>query len=172
MTSSALVQEMVFDLGVEVKTDQKGDPCTSPDKSPIQAAVGQVLRSVGGFIDTINSSIAFNDILEVGKPEIMIPVVFTTAELFASNVDLGSSGLGDGKLEKITGNLTRVPWVWFNYHRTANLRAKRRFGYGDKKEQHVSKRYRDVVRSVVIVNGNSLETFLAYNWNHVFVNHE
>lgn len=168
---SAYVRDAVYDLGIEVKTDLKGDPCTSPDRSPIQAAIGQVLRGVAGFIDTLSSSIAYNDVLGIGEPEILIPVVFTTADLFASSLDLGKSEIGDGKLLKAENGLTRVPWIWFNHHRTPNLRPKTRFGYGDEKEKHVSKRYRDTVRSVVIVNGHSLEQFLTYNWNEIFLNH-
>lgn len=171
-TRSVFASGDVYDLGFEIKTDVKGDPCASPDKSPINAAVAQVFRSVGGFIDYIGSTSSEPDLLEIDKGELIIPVIFTTAELFVSQVDLGTANLKDGRLPASKVDLERRPWIWFNVNRTANFRPSMRFSYDDVDEDRMPPRFREFARTVVIVNGESLDDFLTHDWNEIFIDHK
>jgi hypothetical protein len=78
----------VYALGYEVRADKKGDG--PPGRGAIEEACGQVLRGVNGLVQLLRAA---PHLLYVNHPVPIIPVVFTTANLWTTTVDLGSADL-------------------------------------------------------------------------------
>jgi hypothetical protein len=106
----------VYALGYEVRADQKGDG--APGRGAIEEACGQILRGVNGLVHLLRAA---PHLLCMNKPVPIIPVVFTTANLWTTAVDVGDADLNTGEL---TGESPVEPasWLWFRYNMSPGLR--------------------------------------------------
>lgn len=84
----------------------------------IEDALAQALRGVGGLLEKLRGdSGRYSDEEKVFR---FIPVVFTTAELWVGDIDLGSADLRTGKLPE-GATAKPVTWLWFVHNRTPRL---------------------------------------------------
>jgi hypothetical protein len=144
----------IFHLGFELKTNAQGDAQGSRGRGAIEEAVGQVLLGVNGMIEHIARH---HEALQPGYKVSLMPVIFTTASLWTSDVDLGAADLATGKLAPDNATLAPQQWLWFNYNQSPSLK------HGFPIENAVG---RDVLeteytRSIAIVNASGIEDFFS-----------
>jgi len=113
----------VYDIGLELRkpSDTKGKPSDAKDtglpssgRSAINGAVTQVLRGTSGLINALSRS------QFAGKTLTFVPAIFTTADLYVTDVDLSSAELTSGELREVHSSVE--PWIWFNHNRSPKLR--------------------------------------------------
>ncbi len=144
-----------FHIMFEIKTNKKGDKY-SDGRGVYNSAVTQALRGVNGFANFLVEK----KLVEKEKWAIIIPVIFTTANLFISDVDLSSADISNGNIDYSMINLEIKNWLWFQYHQSINL----------KHSITINKDYKELFdildneysRSIATVNSNSIEDFLIY----------
>jgi len=80
-------------------------------------------RSARSFAARVG--LAFSMIANVGESPVIslriVPAIFTTAELWTTDVDLSTADLATGKLGTDL-KAQQVDWIWLNYNRSENLR--------------------------------------------------
>jgi hypothetical protein len=118
LTVSYHPERRPYHIGLPVKTGQAGDPKGGNTREVIEDAASQVVKGLNGFADFLNSNW---QILAGAQRVVLLPVVFTTATLFASDVDLGNATITDGTLPH-DAVVESVPWLWFQYHVSSSLR--------------------------------------------------
>src|SRR5205823_5646874 len=83
-----------YHIGVELRTEAKGDTAAS-GRNAIEEAAAQVCRGMNGLVGFFASNA---HLLPAGDKAILLPVVFTTAEVWTTDVDLGAADTITGKL--------------------------------------------------------------------------
>ena len=106
-----------YQVALEVRTGQKGDS-SSAGRGAIEDAVGQVCRGLNGFLEFMAKR---RDLTPPNSMVIVLPVVFTTARLFVSPVDIGTADLLSGNL-KHEMQLEEIDWVWYDYPQSPGLK--------------------------------------------------
>lgn len=143
----------VYALGYEVRADQKGEG--GPGRGAIEEACGQVLRGANGLVNLLRVA---PDFLVENNPTPLIPVVFTTANLWTSDADLSDADISSGEL---TADLAvqSVPWVWYRYHMSPGLRHDIPATGGVREIGEMVERL--FVRTVAIVSPSGIDAFLT-----------
>ncbi len=157
-TKSAHTDRGVYNLGLEVKTGDVGDPAGHKTGPAINEAVGQVLKSTSGFI---NYSALDTGVLELDTPVIFIPAIFTTARLFTTEAELGTASLDNGLLPPGAVQVKEEDWLFFNVNRSTDFRHDVPFDYRDSAEKHLSRQFREFTRTIVIVGPKGIDKFLS-----------
>jgi len=78
-----LARDDFYQIAIEVKSDKTGDP-SGNGRGAIEQAAGQVMRGSNGLIESL---LKFSKLVDDPKGCDLIPVIFTTANLWVSNVD-------------------------------------------------------------------------------------
>jgi hypothetical protein len=86
-------------------------------RGAIELAATQVLKGVSGLIDFFKNKPGLLN----GQP-LVIPVILTTAQLYESDVDLGSADLHTGTLAAESVKASEAPWLWYQYNLSASLK--------------------------------------------------
>jgi hypothetical protein len=164
-STKSLVSEFagVYNLGLEIKTDEKGDAYGAQPKSAIDDAVGQLLKSSSGVINYFtNHGNSFNGshVLKKGRPALFIPVLFTTARIFVTEAELGSASLETGYLPPNHVKLKETDWIWLNVNRGTHLAHDVKFQYSDPEEASRNHSFRKFTRSIAIVGPDGIDNFL------------
>lgn len=163
-TKIAHTQQNIMNLGLEVKTGEKGDGSRTEGKSPINTSIGQVLKGQSGFINYLSNEgrDSTDLILEVDVNNVFIPVIFTTAKIFVTQADLSNADLEKGFLPKDSVKAEEKDWVWLNHNRSEHLSHKVRFNY--KENNYKSMFFREFTRSIAIVGPKGIDNFLSFNF--------
>ncbi len=111
---TSIITSQNYHLGFELKSNQRGDPQAG---GGIDDAIGQVLRGVNGLINYFashqrslrNGFLSHLPIPRQNFTTKIVPVIFTTANLWASDVDLGAADLTTGKITHESVQLTPAP---------------------------------------------------------------
>jgi hypothetical protein len=87
----------IYHLGLELKTNEKGDGGWQ-SSSAINTAVTQVLRGSSGLIDHFHNKIRQIDHASfktnfANKAVTFVPAIFTTAQIWITDADIGSTDL-------------------------------------------------------------------------------
>lgn len=161
-TALVATERNIAHIGVEVHTGEKGDGIGNPYKSAINQSVSQVLRSSSGFVNYFYNNFSEAEKRKPGMNDYrFLPVIFTTAQLWITNTDLGTANLQNGYLSNESVKAEKVEWLWFNENRSEPLSP-------DVKlcslERDLTREYEQFVRSVAIVNAESIEKFFNTNF--------
>ncbi len=111
--------EHVYEIGIELKTNRKGDPVWKSGRGAIEEAANQVLRGMNGLIDFMQSE------PEIWKHEQeirLVPVIITTAKLWTTDADLGSADPESGNLSKEGFSVEQRNQLWLHYPQSPSLR--------------------------------------------------
>jgi hypothetical protein len=108
--SELAYNQTVYGLAYEVRTDAKGDG--APGRGAIEEACTQVMRGVNGLIELMARQ---PSLLTYEQPTPVIPVVFTTADLWVTDVDVAVAERSTGELPVGSVQTRKVPWLWFRY---------------------------------------------------------
>lgn len=112
-----------YQVGVVIKTpEQKGDGVTA-DRDAISQAATQALRAANGFIELCaeNPGIVHRT-AGPHVPVCIVPVVFTTAALAASTLDLSHAALESGDLPS-SMTFAAASWLWYQHALNRSLQA-------------------------------------------------
>jgi hypothetical protein len=132
-----------------------GDP-ESKGRGEVDDAATQVLRGVNGLIETFaRSNVA------AGAEKFLIPVVFTTANLWATATDLSAADLMNGNLRQDQVGLLPKLWIAYQFPTSESIKHQvaRRSQLDPDLARTLGKEY---VRTVQFVGPAALAGFLSY----------
>ena len=155
----------VYFVAGEVKTNVKGDPCTS-GRGAIEDAATQVLRSVNGLIEYLRSCPKVRNTM---KHAVFVPVIFTTANLYVTDVDLQSADLLSGNID-VAKSLTKTDCVVYQYPQSPTFKHSLSVLPQLKKEDNVliDSLYSEYVRSIMVVSASGISDFLQWDlWRRI-----
>lgn len=104
-------------IGLEVKANRKGDSQGESGKA-IEDACSQVLRGLNGLIENFSNK----SILPQGKKAHYLPVIFTTANLFLSDVNLAEAELSSGNVDLTNSKFESQQWLSYQYHLSPGIK--------------------------------------------------
>jgi hypothetical protein len=108
-----------YQVGLPVKGDEKGDPIDKGNpREAIERAAGQVMQGLNGFADFLHAN---KQVLGADET-LLVPVIFTTAVLYTSEVNLADATLETGALPVDRVDVQRCAWLWFQYPVSSSLR--------------------------------------------------
>lgn len=55
-------------------------------------------------------------------PAFFVPVIFTTARLWATDADIGNADLKSGNVDLANAKVEQKPWLWLQYHTSPTLK--------------------------------------------------
>lgn len=150
----------VFSVGFPVKK-KKAIGCDQPARGSgddaIENAITQVLRGVNGYINLLG---AYPHVIKKAKA-VLLPVVFTTADLFASEADLSKAELHSGNVDLSKERFNKLPWLLFEYHSSPGV--KHSFSPRSRSGNVTDLITSEFVRTVAIVNHEGIREFLDYS---------
>ncbi len=116
-----------------------------------------MLRGLSGYLEALSQ----NKELFEGTKTHLLPVIFTTAQLWISSADLGSADLSTGDIDLSNDKFEPVPWLWYQYHMSPGLKHISVYQPKDqiKVEEFIESKY---IRTVAIVSPSGIEEFLLY----------
>ncbi|MBN1349171.1 hypothetical protein JXJ21_07170 [candidate division KSB1 bacterium] len=161
----------VYHIYIELKTDKQGDSI-GQGRGAINDAITQVIRGVVGYTNfLIQNGHLLTNVLDVN----LIPIIFTTANLWTSSSDLSQANLDDGNLDTTRmEELELQKFVWVQYHlsnslQNPNLEIQEQLTSIQDNFEYYS------LRTIAIVNSKHVEEFLHYldeNVNYIKKYHE
>lgn len=151
-----------YHFGVEVRSLKLGDDKGESGRA-IEDAVTQVLRGLNGYVEALSQN---KQLLE-GTQTHLLPVIFTTAQLWISHSDLGLADLVTGDIDLSKDGFESVPWLWYQYHLSPGLKHTSVYKPQDeiKVEEFIEAKY---IRTVAIVSASGIEEFLLYTSGEFF----
>jgi len=161
----AVSTKKTYDLGFDLRTGEKGDGFGN-NIAAINSAVTQVLRGTSGLINHIHHGV-MNSIGASGA-FIFIPAIFTTAQIWITDADLGAADPATGDLDVAAIEAKQTDWIWFTHNRSPSLKpnidiVKPNNLFGD-----LSFDIRqEFARSIAIISVNGIDNFLSAdleNW--------
>lgn len=111
------VSDEFYHIALEVKTDADGDK--SGGKDAIEDACGQVMKGVNGLIDSLRHNIP---LLGASGAKVILPVIFTTAKLFAGEFDWKDVDGASGKVDASKVRVTEKPYLFYQYPVSPGIR--------------------------------------------------
>jgi hypothetical protein len=148
----------IYHLGLELKTEAPGEGLAQSGQA-INQAVSQVLRSTAGLINHLfewsRRSFSTEGVVR------FIPIVFTTAQVLVTNVDLGSVDLSTGDVPADAVRAQATDWIWFNHNRSPVLRAD--LEWANVSEDLARELRLEFARSIAIVGPEGVDKFLTIN---------
>jgi hypothetical protein len=151
----------IYHLGFEVKSDQKGEG--NLHKGQINEAVTQVLRGLNGLIQYHLDKLKRRNPSSPAErySTSFVPVIFTTADLWVSDVAIRDADLSTGNKNISDSQLTKREWLFFHYAVSPNLKHESHFLSDHDDLSDVL--YFKYTRTIAIVNPSGLESFLSNN---------
>jgi|ERR1043166_1039764 hypothetical protein len=151
-----------YHFGVEVRSSKAGDD-KGESRRAIEDAVTQVLRGLNGYIEALCQD---KQLFEETKVH-LLPVIFTTAQLWISHSDLGVADLDTGDIDLSKDKFESVPWLWYQYHMSPGLKHTSPYEprHEIKAEEFIEEKY---IRTVAIVSASGVEDFLLYTSQDFF----
>lgn len=108
-------------LEAKIKLDPKGvsELVAADGRGAIENAATQVIRGLNGLIECASRK----DETKKGfsNPAFFVPVIFTTARLWATDADIAEADLKSGNVDLANAKVERKPWLWLQYHMSPTL---------------------------------------------------
>ncbi len=161
-------QREIYHLGFELKTGQKGDG-GGQSSSAIDQAISQVQRGTSGLINHFYNAVRASDYSWLKLPDSnrtirFVPAIFTTAQIWVTDVDLGAADLTTGELANGVVQAQQIDWVWFTNHRSPGLKPDINLEReGNPFGELAFDLRRDFARSVAIISPSGIDNFLTMN---------
>lgn len=148
----------VFHLAFELRTGEKGNSGGS-SRTQVEEAAGQVLKGVNGLVEFFARHLG---LLKANQKTPIIPVIFTTAQLWASDTDLSMAELQSGNLSPEAVRAERKDWLWFQYHQSPSLKHARP---SISQVNSISDAFEsEFARAIAIVSPSGIDNFLMRDW--------
>src|SRR5207244_2729777 len=105
-------------------SQRKGDASPAKSTGAVEDAATQVSRGTNGLIEFF---LRDPSKLEGVDQIQLLPVIFTTADLFVSDVDLRKADLKTGEVSPAEVSLKPIPWLLYQYHLSPSLKHVTRY---------------------------------------------
>ena len=160
-------QDNAYHIALEVKSNAKGEAFGSGGRGAIEDAATQICKGLNGMIELLAEN---NEILGDERAGIFLPVIFTTAQIWASDVDLTSAEISTGKIDFSNHTLTKKEWLLYQYHLSPGIMhslpplperpkaptlSERPKTFG----QFLDSQY---IRTILVVTASGIESFLGW----------
>lgn len=152
--------ESIYHVAVEVKGGAKGDAIGS-GRGAIEEAATQVTRGVNGLIECFSKNQRY---LAENCPIHFIPVIFTTAKIWATEIDIASD-VTTGQVALGSSDVVEKQWLWLQYHVSPGLQ------HGIGRQVPKDKPYSratlgdllelEYARTIAVVGSGGIDAFLA-----------
>lgn len=153
-----------YSLCFEIRDNQKGDGL-GQNQNRIDSAISQILRGTSGFMNFILST--DKKIIASNTPTHLIPVIFTTAKLLTSEVDISQGDITTGLIDTSLVKTNEVPWLWINYNRSPMFSPKIPLKVHTSLYHNLSYYLQqEFTRSIAIVNSTGMKDFLSRDWEN------
>lgn len=146
-----------YHLAIEVKSGEKGD--SMGGRSDVfEEACGQVMLHINGYV---NALIKIPSLTSTHQKQALFPVIFTTARLYKSNVDLRRTNVENGEVDVSGTELESVDWILYRYHYGPALKhsmftdAYSHKSIGEAMEE-------EYVRTIAVVSASGIPSFLTW----------
>jgi hypothetical protein len=150
--------ENVYHLGIEVKSHERGDP-GGKGRGAIEEAAGQAMRGMNGLMQFFRQSRKAN---EARKSIQILPVIFTTAQLWATQADLAQSDLLTGRLDLSAFPLQEKKWVFLHYPQSPDLKHSLPIASNDLCNDILTDSlYTEFIRPIAIVTAGGIADFFC-----------
>lgn len=150
-----------YHVALEVRSDQAGDEVRS-GRNAIEEAVSQVLRGVNGMCEFLGGHTHF--FTAIGRPITLVPVIFTTAKLWASDASLGDADLSSGNTDLSGSGFKQTPWLLYQYNSSPGLKhAQPLMEKSPWQNTLKGIMEQDYLRTVAVVNAEGIDDFLTWS---------
>ena len=157
----------IYRLAFEVKSAGKGE--ATYGRGQINEATTQVLIGLNGIISFFINHYKKNKQLPFWKYEkdvfraAFMPVIFTTANLWVSDVNLGMADIKSGNIDVSSVQLKPTEWLFYQHSQSPNI--KHSFANLGNSEELSDLLYLDYTRTIPIVNSSAIQSFFSqYFW--------
>jgi len=157
-----MLNDISYHIGIAVKDNKvTGNSSGKSDRDAIEQASSQVCLGLNGLIRLL-ASVKDSNVSCNG----FIPVIFTTASLWASDCDLSQTNLENGNINLSETSLQEKPWLLYQYHLTPGIKHPVE---SQESSNELSKILcSDYIRTIPIVNANHVRDFLTWLKPHDF----
>lgn len=145
----------LYHHGFEIKSGAKGEAETK-GRGAIEEAATQVCRGINGIIASLPGHIA--GVVSKERTAQFLAVIFTTARIWTSEVDLASASLETGRLDMGSAQVTERPWIWFQYNVSPGLKNSRPIG--ESTAGFAQMLENEFARSIAVVSPLGIDQFL------------
>jgi hypothetical protein len=152
-------RDKAYHIALEVKSQETGDP-GGGGRGAIEEAATQVCRGLNGMVEFLAKNTA---ILPKESGAYFLPVVFTTAQLWASEIALSSAELESGKVDLEEAEFGNKPWVLYQYHTSPGL--KHSHSPNARPARIGAFLESEYIRTIAIVGASSIGQFLQWSSN-------
>ena len=149
-----------FHVGFEVKTDKLGDSSGSRGNA-IEEAATQVCRAASGMVDYIatnRSVLTQHPSNRQMRSRMLFPVVYTTASLFTSDINLAETELESGEINREMLEPIEADYLFYQYHLSPGIKHSIAPCHNRGELSHVLQA--DVIRTIPIVSAKGITNFL------------
>lgn len=146
-------------IGLQIRSgkaegeDERGRPLAADE------AVGQACKGANGLIEFLHKN---PSCIGEHKSAVVLPAVFTTAQLWTSDAKLDHADCATGEVDVASGSLERCDFLIYQYHLPTGIKhtATRETRFRDLADALAS----DYIRSVAVVSASGIDKFLQqYN---------
>lgn len=152
----------LYHIGYVTKGKASGESGPSGGGA-INDATAQVLRGVSGLINHLFAPAG--DGGDGNRHFAFLPVIFTTAEIWVTELDISSADLNTGNVPDFEPE--KKDWIWFNHNRSSRLRHGLKSS-GTKTDNLADALKAEFTRSVAIVGVEGIDSFLSQNFEWLF----
>jgi hypothetical protein len=154
MPSSSLVN--AYHIGLELKSSNRGD-AEIQGRAAIEEAAGQVSKGLNGLSETLSRLFGQPGFVDRAN---LLPVIFTTANLWSTEDDLSLADIETGNLELNPQSFRPHDWLVLQYPISPGLKHGLQLKYAvDGLAEMLDYEY---VRSIPIVNASGISEFLEW----------
>ncbi len=154
--SKEILPASSYHIGMAVKSNKaKGDSFGNSDHDAIEKAASQVCLGLNGLVELGEKMKDMNLFRKT-----FIPVIFTTASLWASDCDLSKTNLADGNIDISKDTFEEKPWILYHYHLTLGIKHSVESHQSSKEIASILDF--DYIRTIPIVNANYVCEFLSW----------
>ncbi len=146
-----------YHIGLEVRSNLKGDPSGETGRS-IEDAASQISRGLNGYIETISKNI---QILRGHTHADFIPVIFTTAQLWGSEVNLSLADIKTGASDLSGVEFKKLPWLCYQYNLSPGI--KHSHSPFEQPAEISDLMDTEYVRTIPVVSPDGIEPFLIWS---------
>ena len=151
-----------YHLGIEVSSGQKGDS-GGKGRGLIEDAATQVCKCLNGLVEEFQRHGKGFQKKEPKASIHLLPVIFTTAQIWTSEVDMGGADLQTGEFTLKDIDAKKKGWIWLQYHLSPGIKHSLDSynvpkGLGEVLGQ-------EYIRTIAVVSVDGIEEFLGKDWS-------
>ena len=147
-----------YHIALDVRSGERGDPFGKGRGGVIEEASTQVCRGIGGMVEFLaRNLLVLGDATEAH----FLPVIFTTAQIWTSDVNLSSAELQTGKVNLSDTDFSKRDYIFYQYQVSPGL--KHSYSPVDRPANIGELMDSEYVRSIAIVGASGIQPFL--NWS-------